>query len=79
LRNAGAQSPPAAQMVASHTTKPAAAATPSAPPQPGIPAQTQQQAGKAFLTGNQVTVNGQSYPLNPDGTVTISGRKYRVQ
>jgi hypothetical protein len=53
-----------------------AAATQQAPA-PAAPAQ--QQSGKAFLSGNQVSVNGQSYPMNPDGTVTISGRKYRVQ
>jgi len=59
---------------ASPTAQAAAAQQVSAPP-----AQHQQQAGKALLSGNQVQVNGQSYPLNPDGTVTISGRKYRVQ
>jgi hypothetical protein len=41
--------------------------------------QPPQQTGKAFLSGNNVMVNGQSYPLNSDGTVTIAGRKYRVQ
>jgi len=53
-----------------------AAAAQQAPPKP---AQPQQQTGKAFLSSNTVTIDGQSYPLNPDGTVSINGRKYRVQ
>ena len=39
----------------------------------------QQSRGDEILSGNNVVVSGQSYPLNHDGTVTIDGRKYRVQ
>lgn len=84
LRKSGtaAPQPAAVQMAPSHG--PAAVKPSAAPPttsNTGLPqpAAKQQANGNAFLHGNAVTVNGQSYPLNPDGTVTISGRKFRVQ
>ncbi len=32
----------------------------------------------AELNGNTITLDGKSYILNPDGTVTIDGKRYRV-
>lgn len=49
------------------------------PDNQGATNQQPQQPSKAMLSGNAVVVNGQSHPLNPDGTVSIDGRKYRVQ
>jgi hypothetical protein len=48
---------------------------------PSQPAAVRQQpaAAKAVKRGNAVIFQGRSYPLNPDGTVTIGGRKYGVQ
>lgn len=35
-------------------------------------------ANAATLSGNNVVVNGKAYPLNPDGTVSIDGKKFKV-
>lgn len=81
-RSSGTQAT-VAQMAASHnqitTPKPPAEATAANSVSLPQPAVKQQPGNAAFLHGNTVSVNGQSYPLNPDGTVTISGRKFRVQ
>lgn len=81
-RSSGTQAT-VAQMAASHnqitTPKPPAEATAANSVSLPQPAVKQQPGNAAFLHGNTVSVNGQSYPLNPDGTVTIQGRKYRVQ
>lgn len=81
LRKTGA---PANQTTAPHNQAVAPSKPSSAPPNTStinMPPDRQppQQTGKAFLSGNNVMVNGQSYPLNSDGTITIAGRKYRVQ
>ena len=43
------------------------------------PTRSPTAAAKATLSGNGIVFQGKSYPLNPDGTVTIDGRKFRVQ
>jgi len=63
----------AVQAAKARTSTPVTRATPAGKAQPQV------QPAKAILSGNAVVVNGQSHPLNPDGTVTIGGRKYRVQ
>lgn len=75
---------PANQTAAPHNQAVAPPKPSSAPPNTSTTntppdRQPPQQTGKAFLSDNSVMVNGQSYPLNSDGTVTIAGRKYRVQ
>lgn len=52
----------------------APAATPGATPQRAAAPSSQ-----ATSDGKNVTFQGKSYPLNADGTVTISGKKYKVQ
>ncbi len=50
------------------------ATSPSPAPEPAPSNETQ-----AIRRGNNIVYQGQNYPLNPDGTVTINGKKYRVQ
>ncbi len=42
-------------------------------------ARSHTETSKATLNGNEVVFEGERYPLNADGTVTINGRKHRVQ
>jgi glucan-binding YG repeat protein len=54
--------------------------SPTPPPaKAAAPAQKQVQDNKATSDGKNVTYQGKNYPLNADGSVTISGKKYRVQ
>lgn len=51
----------------------------SPPVAPTAKAKAAAPSNKATSDGKNVTFQGKSYPLNADGTVTISGKKYKVQ
>jgi hypothetical protein len=42
-------------------------------------ASLQKQSTEAFMDGNDVVLNGQKYRVNADGTVTIDGKRYKVE
>lgn len=40
--------------------------------------QSQWSGVKAMREGNNVIINNKPYPMNADGTVTVNGRKFKI-